>query len=89
MFPNSNKQNYKPMQRINYYQKKGCPFSYIITNLTKGKRYYSFNIIGIRGRKKALISKSFIEEVPNPKAPTLDMEAVYMDEMPWNISPIK
>ncbi len=77
------------MQRINYYKKRGCPVTYMITNLTKGKKYYSFNIIGIRGRKKALISRSFIEEVPSRTAPVLDMEAVYMDKVPWNINPQK
>jgi len=81
------------MQRINYYKKEGCPVTYMITNLTKGKKYYSFNIIGIPGRKKALISKSFIEEIPSRLAPKLDMEAIYMDrdesKVPWNINPQK
>ncbi len=64
------------MERINYVDKKGSPHSLVVANISKGKKYYSYNVIGLNGRRKSLISKTTIMSKLDKEAPTLDNNAI-------------
>jgi len=66
------------MQRININRQKGRPRSIVVTNLNKGRTNYSYNIPGIRGRKKTPIRYVTVCDALKAKAPTLDNNGVEM-----------